>query len=108
MDRHNEYSYKEILYIDESGIHFKDGKTILFEECRKNWADSKYQILADTFCVAERDICAEEPFFLFYDDERTRVVFNKTSFPFLNKNKREFLKVQAELERLGYTTYDRS
>ena len=58
-----EYSYSKIKIINDKGITFKDGTKIIFEECRCNWAKEKE--LDDTHCVAERNMSASKPYFIF-------------------------------------------
>ena len=101
-----EYSFNQIKLIDENGITFKDGTRLIFEECRHNWALYKGLSVDDTKCVAERDITAPKPYFLFYSNDRIKVIFNNTFFLRKYRNKKQFLDLQIRLNRLGYSSYD--
>lgn len=101
-----DYCYKEIQLLNETGVYFKDGKAISFLECRKNWANSRNISIDESFCVAERNINAEVPYFRFYDNEGTKVLFHKAKCHFISKYRKSFLKFQIDLNRVGYSTYD--
>lgn len=91
----NEYSYTEIQEVDKLGVHFKDGKEINFEECRLNWIEDKKLNYEDSFCVAERNIDVKVPYFMFYDQDRTKVIFKKSRLPFRDKSQKQFLKMRT-------------
>lgn len=66
-----ERSFSEIKQIDRNGITFISGETIVFRECVKQRYNSET-------CVAERDLFAQPPYFLFFTpDKPTKVIFNK-------------------------------
>ena len=102
----NEYNCKQIVCFDKNGITFSDGTVIRFDECRANWANSKGISIEDTTCVAERDISGKKPYFLFYTDNRIRIVFKKGFFPWSKEYKKEFTDIQMGLIRFGYSSYD--
>lgn len=99
-----EYSYSKIKIINDEGITFNDGTKILFEECRCNWAKEKE--LDDTHCVAERNMSASKPYFIFYSNKKVKIIFDSVFF--LCKNKKNFMNLQIKLNRLGYSSYDLS
>ena len=101
-----EYSYSKIKKINNEGIIFSDGTKILFEECRRNWAEIKGVSINDTHCIAERNINASNPYFIFYSNNKIKIVFNKTLFIRKYFNKKQFTNFQIRLNRLGYTSFD--
>lgn len=101
-----EYNYKQIQHFDKNGIVFEDGTRIMYDECRKNWAETKGVKFEDTSCVAERNITAYVPYFLFYTNERIKVIFKKSILPWNTQYKKKFMNVQIKLNHLGYSTYD--
>lgn len=101
-----EYSYKNIKRFDEFGIEFNDGFILNFIECRKNWANSRKINYDDTVCVADRYHSSKKSFFIFYSNERVKVVFKKSFFPLDNKYRKRFLYIQIGLNRYGYSSYD--
>ena len=58
-----EYSYKDIQEITKTGILFKDGFELSFEECRNEWTVEKKIKGDESHCVAKRDSLAEIPYF---------------------------------------------
>ena len=103
-----EYNYKQIQRFDKYGIIFYDGIKIIFDECRINWAKSRGIKPEDTFCVADRNRIAEIPYFTFYTNERIKVLFKRSIFPWDTKDKKAFLNIQMGLNRFGYSSYDLS
>ena len=101
-----EYSYKQIKRFDKSGIVFKDGFTIDFNECRVNWANSREISYIDTVCIADRCFSVNKPYFLFYTNERVKIIFMKSIFPWDTRFKKKFLDIQIGLNRFGYSSYD--
>ena len=66
----------------------------------------KYNINMDeTTCVAQRDITARDPYFLFFVDSGVVVYFNKDIFRRWDKH---FHELQFQLDEFGYATYDLS
>lgn len=74
------YSYKDIQEITKTGILFKDGFELSFEECRNEWVIEKKINGDESYCIAERDSLAEIPYFLFYSKDKVKVVFDKKGF----------------------------
>ncbi|MBQ8967588.1 hypothetical protein [Ruminococcus sp.] len=92
-------SYTDIVSLDNEGITFSSGEKILFAEC----------CAEDEKCVAERDICAEPPYFDFYTGDRhTKILFNRKGLLSDTVNKREFAKLQRFIDEAGYKTFDLS
>lgn len=73
------YSYKNIKCITGLGITFMDGYNIVFEECRKEWSKAKKIDITESHCVAERDLLAKEPYFLFYSKDRVKIICNSSN-----------------------------
>ena len=101
-----EYNFKQIKSLNKSGIQFEDGQIIIFEECRVNWANSRAVNYEDSYCVADRNISENIPYFLFYTNEKIKVLFPKSIFPWISKHEKMFLKLQMGLNRIGYSSYD--
>ena len=101
-----EYSYKRIKTIDKFMIVFKDGFIINFKECRMNWANSQNMNHKDSVCVADRFSSSNPPYFLFYTNERVKIIFEKSIFPWNTKYRKRFLDIQIGLNRYGYSSYD--
>ena len=101
-----EYNYKSIKRFDKFGIKFKDGYIINFNECRMNWAESRKINYTDSFCVADRFFSADNSYFIFYTNERVKIIFIKSIFPWNTKYKKIFLEIQFGLNRYGYSSYD--
>ena len=69
-----EKRYLDIKDVDKTGITFKNGEKIIFKECIKQRYNSET-------CVAERDLFAKPPYFVFFTSCRyTKVIFNKKGF----------------------------
>ena len=69
-----EKRYLDIKDVDKTGITFKNGEKIIFKECIKQRYNSET-------CVAERDLFAKPPYFVFFTSGRyTKVIFNKKGF----------------------------
>ena len=101
-----EYSYKDIQKITKTGILFRDGFELLFEECRNEWSVEKGMNKEQSFCVAERDCLAKIPYFLFYSKKRVKVLFDKKGIWSKKKNEKYFHNLQVVLNRLGFSSYD--
>lgn len=99
------YNYRSVQKISKKGILLQDGFFVCFELCRSNWA-KKYNLQMDeTFCVAERDITARDPYFLFYVDSGLIIYFNKDIFGRWDKH---FHELYFQIIEFGYATYDLS
>lgn len=97
-----EKSFFEIKDIDSNGIIFTSGKTIIFKDCIKQPYNSET-------CIAERDILAKPPYFVFFTpDKPTKIIFDKTGLFSNSKNRKEFRKLQNLLIDFGYSSYDLS
>ena len=97
-----EKSFSEVKAIDKNGIAFMDGTEIAFGECM-NWRHNRGT------CVAERNICANPPYFEFFTlGSQTRIVFDKRGLFSKRRNRSDFLKLQQAINRLGYSSYDLS
>lgn len=102
------YNYRQIETINESCIIFKDGYTVDFTECRENWAKEKGISPEDSLCIAERDITENDPSFIFYSNEKTKICFSDTIGFIKIKKEKEFLDMQRKITGLGYSSYDNS
>ena len=92
-------SYTDIVSLDSEGITFSSGEKILFAECCSE----------NGKCVAERDICAEPPYFEFYTGERhAKILFNRKGLLSNTVNEREFIKLQRFIDEAGYKAFDLS
>lgn len=97
-----ERSFSEIRIIDNEGITFNDGESIVFKAC----IGRKYN--SET-CVAERDICAMPPYFEFFTLYKpVRIVFDKKGLFSKSVNHKNFLDFQMKINKTGYSTYDLS
>ena len=97
-----EKSFSEIKDIDRDKIIFISGESIVFNECIKQRYDSET-------CVAERDICANPPYFEFFTPEKPiRIVFDSKGLLSKFKNRNHFLKIQLMITEFGYSSYDLS
>lgn len=103
-----EYSYKEIQCFHEDGILFKDGYYLYFEACRQEWAKRKKIPAEETVCVAERDVTAEIPYFLFYGKEEVMVKFDFGFFFKKRKRSKAFGELREFIRKCEFTTYDLS
>ena len=97
-----EKRYLDIEDVDKTGITFKNGEKIIFKECIKQRYNSET-------CVAERDLFAKPPYFVFFTSGRyTKVIFNKKGFFSKSNNRNDFRKLQMVIIELGYSSYDLS
>lgn len=101
-----EYSYCDIKKISSTGILFKDGFELLFEECRNEWSAEKRISGEQSYCVAERDSFAKIPYFLFYSKKRVKILFNKKGIGAKKRNENDFHDLQVILDRIGVSSYD--
>ena len=106
MQPYTEKRYSEILTVDKSGITFKDGEKVNFEECAEKFKAA--HSLNQSKCTAERDITANPPYFLFYTNKRLKLVFDRTGLFSKSKNKKAFIELQIKIQKIGFTTYDLS
>lgn len=83
---------------------FDDGKILNFKKCCMNWGNNKG--ISMTNCVADRNIAYDIPYFLFYEDEEIKVVFNFRGIFGKRKNQKCFEKLQFLILKYGYKTYD--
>ncbi len=103
-----EYNYADIIKIDENGITLKDDTRLPFDECAANWVKSHSLNNGDSVCVAERDISAQIPYFLFYTDKKIKIFFLSRFLFWEFKRKKEYMILQKKISDYGYTTYDLS
>jgi len=88
----------EITEINESGITFCDGEKLMFEECITPSAP---------FCVAKRDITAKPTYFDF-NVKNIRIIFDYKGIMSKSKKQKAFYKLQADIQKYGYRSYDLS
>lgn len=103
-----EYSYKKIRQVTESGIVFADGFELQFDECKRIWSTEKGIKNAESNCVAERDVESKEPYFLFYSEERVKLVFDNKGIFSKKRNIDQFHKLQMALNRFGIASFDKT
>ena len=106
MQTDTEKSFSEILTVDKNGITFKDGERVSFDECAENYKAANS--LSQSKCVAERDITADPPYFLFYKSKRLKLLFDSRGIFSKTKNKKAFIDLQFKIQKTGFTTYDLS
>lgn len=95
-------NYTDIKTIDKSGITFLNRDKIIFADCIKNRYNS-------ATCVAERNIAASPPYFEFFTHYKsTRIIFNKKGLFSKSINCKHFLKLQIQINNIGYSSYDLS
>ncbi len=89
--------YSEIEKIGKDCIFFDDGTKIQINDCVRKDTNT---------CIAERDITAIPPYFDFFTGDK--IIFDKKGLFSQSKNKKDFQKLQLQLQSMGYTTYDLS
>ena len=89
--------YSEIEKIGKDCIFFDDGTKIQINDCVRKDTNT---------CIAERDITATPPYFDFFTGDK--IIFDKKGLFSKSKNKKDFQKLQLQLQSMGYTTYDLS
>ena len=104
----NDIIYSNIVEINSSGLVVKQNNSdifICFDECAKNYAKTNF--LKTSNCVADRDITKLT--FTFYTNPKIKVVFKKRLLKniFVKKSK-QFIILQKEINKYGYTTFDLS
>ena len=104
-----EYDYCDVIELSDTGIEFRDGYILKFENCIKDWAIAKGIPVSENICVGCRNITASIPCFIFYCDEIQIKIYCRYEGLFRKKRaERAFLKLQTHLNNLGYTTFDES
>lgn len=120
-----EYDYSRIIDINSNGLIYIDdlgNKCFVdFSDCRRNWVkhvniSNEYSRNdlneEDTRCVGERDICANPKYFEFYSKHKIRFIFQcKKGFiakflHFQSKSSKQFLKLQFDIKKVGWSTFD--
>ena len=97
-----EKTYFDIRAVDEDGITFVNGDEIVFVDC----IGKRYH---SATCVAERDITASPPYFEFFTPYKpTRIIFNKEGLLSKSINRKNFLRLQMQINDIGYSSYDLS
>lgn len=99
------YNYRSVKKISKKGILFHDGFFVDFELCRSNFAEKHNIHMDEVTCVAERDITARDPYFLFFVDSGVVVYFKKDIFGRWDKH---FHDLYFGIIELGYSTFDLS
>ena len=100
MHTASEKSFSEIKKIDKNGITFTNGESIVFKACIKQDCNSKT-------CIAERDLFAQPPYFLFFTADRpTKILFNKKGIFSKSVNRKHFRELQSMIIEFGYSSYD--
>lgn len=102
------YYITDIQEVNSDGIRFNDKRFVSFEICRKEWARENGIIPEETTCVALRNSVDNKPYFILYDIEKIKLIFDYKGLLAKYKNQREFIKFQVLLNRLGYSSYDYS
>ena len=88
-----EFSYRELVSVDAEKMVFMGGEEILFSD----------------YDSIERQICGEEPYFLFISEESDlKLVFDRKGFGAKKKNDRDFIQFQMKLDELGHHSRDLS
>jgi hypothetical protein len=120
------FHHSSIVKVHRKGITYKDENNELLEidfyECRRNWikyVNTSEEVVADdlsedsTNCVAWRDIFASPGYIEFFELPRIRFQFNdrRNIYEWLlkkqsSKGRNHFIKLQIEIQELGWTTYD--
>ncbi len=95
------YDFSKITSMKNGALAFCNGERILFADCAgKSWHEK---------CVAERDICAAPPYFLFFTEPaRTKIIFNSKGLFSKNRNCKNFLCLQNFITDSGYNSMDLS
>lgn len=101
-----EYNCFDIVNIDKNGILFMDETFVDFEECRYEWAKEHNISISETVCVASRVYEGELCYFVFYSNEKIKLLFNVSGFFRRRKGEKKFQELQVLLNRYGYTSYD--
>ncbi len=105
-----EYNYSDIVQLDKIGISFSDGYKIVFEECKRQWAEEHEISQEETLCVASRFLATEqeETYFLFYTKEKLKLCFKFKGFFRNKKSFNKFIELQMLLNSYGYSSFDMS
>ena len=61
---------------------------------------------SDTVCVADRFLSDDEAYFLFYTNDRVKIVFKKAFFIWKSKRRKKFMEIQMRLNNFGYSSFD--
>lgn len=100
--KYKEINYSEIETLDKAGMTLKNGDKILFKDCIGNRYDS-------IKCVAERDITASPPYFEFFTSgQPTRIIFMGKGIFSKQKIREQFVYLNRQIQKFGYSTYDLS
>lgn len=104
-----EYDYCDVVELSNTGIEFRDGYILKFENCIKDWAIAKEIPVKDNICVGCRNIAASIPYFIFYCNKtQIKIYFRYEGLFRKKRTERAFLKLQTYISNLGYTTFDES
>lgn len=102
-----EYNYIEIKCIGKDSIIFSDGFTIFFKDCINSFGKHYNSFKNISTCIAERNIFAQPPYFLFYlDDTEVKIKFESKGLFKKKKNDKLFHSFQLKIINLGYKTFD--
>lgn len=100
MHTASEKSFYEIKEINQNGITFINGERIVFQACIRQGSNGKT-------CIAERDLFAQPPYFLFFTADRpTKILFNKKGIFSKSENRKHFRELQRMIIEFGYSSYD--
>ncbi|MCM1494757.1 MAG: hypothetical protein NC089_03060 [Bacteroides sp.] len=109
MAKEKEYNYSEVVELTDTGIEFRDGYILKFKTCIKDWAMARKIPESENACLGCRNIAALIPYFIFFQDKVLIKIYFQYGGIFGKKRaERAFLKLQAYLNHLGYTTFDGS
>jgi hypothetical protein len=101
-----EYISDSIKNVNKNGIYLTGKTFISFQDCIRNWAKEKEIPATGNICVGERNASGKHPYFCFYTQERTKIIFEKRLLGFRIKDKKSFYGLQKELTNIGFTTFD--
>ncbi len=101
------YNFKSIKGIEKEGILFSDGFKIIFQDCINGFGRHYNSFKVTKNCIAERNILAQPPYFLFYlDNMNVKIIFDCKGLFSKKKNIKLFQYFQFEIKNLGYKTFD--
>lgn len=101
------YQYQNIQTINKDGLVLSDGFIISFWDCNHTWKRMKKAETSS--CVGERDITADSPYFRFFvDDQIIEILCTGKGLFKRRQGEKDFERLQQEILRYGYTTFDLS
>lgn len=103
-----DYNITDVVEITQKGILFHDNYFIDFNKCRAEWAKKNNILESETVCVAERYNSSNEKYFILYHTENIKISFICKGLFKKKKAEHKFIEFQVKLNRVGYTSFDKT